>query len=505
MDSTITLSLDENGMGATFPGGISVYGTTLNEILEEGAAYYKGDTMITPDDGVTTISGGDVVIKAYVAPVYSGWTEIDGNWYYYDPATNEPVTGVNRVPYPDEFGNYGPDDRDASHEEASIPESSHYYPDASSAFFYFDENGKFQSTLTGVITVDGELRYVKNGQLIWCAGLVQDGEDYYFFGGNWTVKKNSVVYLYRNDSNITWVPAANGVALAGADGKIILGNGIVSFNDTLYFLENNCLAQGKGLVKVGDNFYYVRSSGELVVSKNYWVSNVNEYTDISVGTYSFDANGVMNVNSIKNGVYEEDGGLFYYENGRRTYKGLIEIDGDYYYVRSNGQLATGKYWITKTNDIEGFAESNYYFGADGKMLNGVVDGFYYENGKLAYKGLMEYNGGYIYVRSNGQLATGKYWVTKTNDLAPVGSYEFKADGMMDIDGKLPELKNGVVDGCYYVDGILTYAGLMEYNGGYIYVRSNGQLATGKYWITKTNGLKDEGQYTFDENGMMITE
>jgi len=75
--------------------------------------------------------------------------------------------------------------------------------------------------------------------------------------------------------------------------------------------------------------------------------------------------------------------------------------------------------------------------------------------------------------------------------------------MMDIDGKLPELKNGIVDGYYYEDGILAYAGLIEYNGDYYYVRSSGKLATGKYWITKTNGFMDEGNYTFDENGKMV--
>jgi hypothetical protein len=125
---------------------------------------------------------------------------------------------------------------------------------------------------------------------------------------------------------------------------------------------------------------------------------------------------------------------------------------------------------------------------------------------------MEYNGGYIYVRSNGQLVTDrKYWVTKTNGLVAEDSYTFDANGMMVTeDGNLPETKNGIVaeNGglFYYVDGKLSYAGLMEYNGGYIYVRSNGQLVTDrKYWTTKTNGLLEAGNYTFGADGMMITE
>ena len=35
---------------------------------------------------------------------------------------------------------------------------------------------------------------------------------------------------------------------------------------------------------------------------------------------------------------------------------------------------------------------------------------------------------YIYVRSNGQLATGKYWPTKLNNLLKRGEYDWGTDG-----------------------------------------------------------------------------
>ena len=63
-NSTITLTLGDDGVGATFPGGITVLNTTLNEILGEGAAYWQGNTMILPADDATEITGGDVVIKS---------------------------------------------------------------------------------------------------------------------------------------------------------------------------------------------------------------------------------------------------------------------------------------------------------------------------------------------------------------------------------------------------------------------------------------------------------
>lgn len=61
------LALDENGVGASFPGGISVYGTTLGALLKEGAAYWQGEQMVLPGYYATEIPGGDVTIKAEIA------------------------------------------------------------------------------------------------------------------------------------------------------------------------------------------------------------------------------------------------------------------------------------------------------------------------------------------------------------------------------------------------------------------------------------------------------
>ena len=70
------------------------------------------------------------------------------------------------------------------------------------------------------------------------------------------------------------------------------------------------------------------------------------------------------------------------------------------------------------------------------------------------------------------------------------------------------LKNGIVEEndslYYYVDGVLTYAGLIEIDGSYYYVRTSGEVVHGRsYWITKTNGLMAEGSYTFADDGKMI--
>ena len=105
------------------------------------------------------------------------------------------------------------------------------------------------------------------------------------------------------------------------------------------------------------------------------------------------------------------------------------------------------------------------------------------------------------------MVTGKeYWITNVGDSGVIAkNYTFDENGYF-TPKFAADAKNGIVDGCYYVDGNIVYgAGLIAYEGGYIYVRSNGMVATGKYWVTNTNGLMESNYYTFGDDGMMITE
>ena len=156
---------------------------------------------------------------------------------------------------------------------------------------------------------------------------------------------------------------------------------------------------------------------------------------------------------VKNGIVAEGEKLYWYVDGVKTYGGLMLIDGDYYYARSSGQLVTGRaYWITKNNDL--LPVDSYEFGEDGKMINppvvepeqpdvpdepevknGIVaEGgklYWYVNGVKTYGGLLLIDGDYYYARSSGEIVCGRaYWITKNNDLLPVKSYEFGADGKM---------------------------------------------------------------------------
>ena len=75
-----------------------------------------------------------------------------------------------------------------------------------------------------------------------------------------------------------------------------------------------------------------------------------------------------------------------------------------------------------------------------EVKNGILEVggklYYYKNDAVQYNAgllkLTDDNGVefYIYVRSNGQLATGVYWPTNHNDLLPYKGYDFGTDGRL---------------------------------------------------------------------------
>ena len=71
---------------------------------------------------------------------------------------------------------------------------------------------------------------------------------------------------------------------------------------------------------------------------------------------------------MKDGIVAENGSLYYYVDGVLTGAGLVQIDGDYYYVRtSNGEVIHGRsYWVTATNGL--LPAGLYRFADDGKLI-----------------------------------------------------------------------------------------------------------------------------------------
>ena len=307
-----------------------------------------------------------------------------GAWYYFYEVTieytdgeytgNIRAEGLTRATYPTEPINgktYAPNAEDVAYWEAHKDTSK--YSDATSAVFYFDENGKFVQ-YTGV---EGKSYFI-DGMAPWHVGFVEiDGEYYYFAGdkdngGN--VMATGNIYVTRNNTDLEVV--MGGIYTFAADGKLCKYNGVTEINGVLYYYDNYRLATDAGMIKNGEGFSYVRSSaekaGQLVVDRKYWVSKGNGL--LAEGMYEFDENGLIVMENKLEGIVEVDGVYYYYEAGvKQIGAGVVALTDEngetyYIYVRSDGSLATGKYWPTTRNGL--LERGEYDWGTDGKYYPG---------------------------------------------------------------------------------------------------------------------------------------
>ena len=457
---------------------------------------YTGDTYCSVCNEL--LKSGEVIY-------HNGWRKDGDSYYFYQ--NQKPVTGMVRVPYPaaDLLPGYGPDAEDA---EVNVPgkegnPDNYDYPDRESALFVFDENGVFQKDQCGVYNDNGITRWISNGMLVWHAGLVKDGDDYRYF------KRNGMVTSVE-----TYVAKTNGLLKAAkytfdAEGKLMKLEGLhEDLNGNLcYYVDY--VKNYAGLIEVDGSFYYIASDLKAVKNCTYYVTKTNDLKP--AGYYTFDVDGKM---VIKNGLVEENGDLYYYVDGAKTAAGLIEWDGNYYYIASNLKaVKDAKHYVfaDKANGLK--SAGWYWFNADGTMyLEGIREEngtkYYYKDGVKNYAGLIEISGDYYYVKSDCSVVCNRsYYVTKSNGLMPSATYTFGADGKMVIKNGIYREKLG--DGneylFYYVNNVRQVGtGLVQLDdGSYIYVRSGANLAVGSYYVSKTNDLLPKGTYTFGEDGKMV--
>ena len=456
---------------------------------------YTGDTYCSVCNEL--LKSGEVIY-------HNGWRKDGDSYSFYQE--QKPVTGMVRVPYPaaELLPGYGPDAEDAEVNvpgKEGNPDN-YDYPDRESALFVFDENGVFQKDQCGVHDDNGITRWLNNGMLVWHAGLVKDGDDYRYFKRNgmvtsvetYVAKTNGLLkaakytfdaegrlmkleglhedlngnlcyyvdyvknyaglvevdgsyYYIASDlkavKNCTYyVTKTNDLKPAGyytfdADGKMIIKNGLVEENGDLYYYVDGAKTAA-GLIEWEGDYYYIASNLKAVKGARHYIFADKANGLKAAGWYWFNADGTM----FLEGIREENGTKYYYKDGVKNYAGLIEISGEYYYVKSDCSVVCDRsYYVTKSNGL--MPSATYTFDADGKMVikNGIYreklgDGneylFYYVNNvRQVNTGLVQLDdGSYIYVRSGANLAVGSYYVSKTNNLLPKGTYTFGEDGKM---------------------------------------------------------------------------
>ena len=235
--------------------------------------------------------------------------------------------------------------------------------------YYFDENGVIlhdeDTGKNGILKAGEDLFYYVDG-IKAPAGMIKIGDDYYYANSKGQLIVNQTYYCSRMNGLMeegTYAFDEKGKLIPGATDK----NGIVKDDDGVLRYYVNGKVTYVGLIEIDGDFYYVRSSGEVVNDCVYYISWTHDL--MPQGRYHFDADGKLtgSVAPLKNGIYEEDGSLYFYRNGERTYAGLIQIDGDYYYVRSTCEVVHDRsYYVYWTHGL--MPEGYYNFDSAGRMI-----------------------------------------------------------------------------------------------------------------------------------------
>ena len=300
----------------------------------------------------------------------------------------------------------------------------------------------------------------------------------------------------------------------------VLQTGIQVIDGLYYDLGEDGVSKGvyTGLITEDSKLYY-SLLGELQTG---WQYVDGYYYFFARKTYdAYD--GYMNVDGhyytfedhklVRGELATDSKGVKYYWAGALVADGWNEIDGNKYYFY-HGYAYTG----VKPVETSRYSGEFYYylFGDDGVLicvLDGIYEGVYYNQGvKTPYLGLIKLDGNFYYVNDGAKVIAGRsYYITNTNGLTfddgtavAKGTYEFDEDGVMQI-------KEGLIDGIYYLHGVKTpYAGLIYQDGNFYYINDNAKPVAGRsYYITRLNGLTfsdgtavAKGTYEFDENGVM---
>ena len=142
---------------------------------------------------------------------------------------------------------------------------------------------------TGLFTLNGNTYYTIDGMV--CNGLYKAEDGYYYFGSNYAAVKNGRHWVsYPNDTGF-----AEGFYDFDENGHMIIQadpshNGIVEINGELFYYVNG-IPTYAGLIKIGDDYYYVNSSFKVVTTAHYWVNKTNDL--LPAGFYNFGADGKM--------------------------------------------------------------------------------------------------------------------------------------------------------------------------------------------------------------------
>ena len=343
----------------------------------------------------------------------------------------------------------------------------------------------------------------------WCQIYDGPGDPYWFYfgeggvGANGMLKLKGVLYAFTdgqmlknttyNDETGTYRIGSNGVAT-----RIEWVEGWNSIGGKWYYYEDGrfCVNEIK---KIGSNYYGFNEKGQM--NRNGLFNTYGENMNVLVDHYYAKSNGQL----LVNGWYQDNmGQWFYFGADGKGLNGLHTVGGKLY-AFSDGYMITNYMY----HDESGV----YQIGGNGIAKKVSLNGWYeydnrwyfFENGKLVTNEVRKIGGKYYLFDSEGAMLKSRIGYIYDEESIETGRYErvsgpyyAKADGSLYVNEWVPEYnglpKYGNILWWYYFgDGGLGADGLKTINGK-LYAFSKGIMLIGGY-----NDMT--GIYIIDENGV----
>ena len=287
--------------------------------------------------------------------------------------------------------------------------------------------------------------------------------------------------------------------------NILLGGILASsllLNTTIYAIDNtNKNDLSNNSVQIDNKEKNNNDSVKENISNNAKVSDtLNEKENSNV------SNDSKAVDKIKSGWQEIEGNWYYFNSNGNMKTGWEEINGYWYYFNNDGIMQTGwqeiggkwYYFRPDGNMRVGWEQINgywYYFGSDGSMQTDwqEVGGIWYyfrPDGNMK-TGWEEINGYWYYFNGDGVMQTG--W----QEIGAVWYY-FRPDGNMRIGWE-------EINGYWYYFGSngAMQTGWQELGGTWYYFRTDGNMKVGweeidgKWYYFATDGVLETNKVVGD--------
>ena len=227
------------------PAGTYEFGEDGKMIIENG--------LVWEDDGLYYYVDGQ--------KSHAGLVCVDGDYYYFDSSLKA-VTGTKTIK--------------AAWTNGLKPAGT----------YTFGEDYKM-IVKNGLVQEADGLYYYVDGQKSH-AGLVKVDGDYYYFDKALKAVTGTKSIKAAWTNNL--LPP--GTYTFGEDGKMLGRNGILEEDGVLYFFINDVKTRA-GLIRIADDYYYIRTGGVVAIGEYYVTYPNTAVTGFEKGTYTFGSDGKM--------------------------------------------------------------------------------------------------------------------------------------------------------------------------------------------------------------------